>query len=505
MERRSVDIPVFYDNDPADKYLAALNPEDIVQSDAKDNLEGRALTSLNSLQSKLRNPQDWNSFLELLKYCEYYINYDSMVSGAIKNIFIPFSQAEPRLIGGDEEMRKYFNEFLIRNNFEDILSGLANDYYKYGNTYLYHHKGKHKLQILPPFRCEVEAISVDGEPVISFEIQKSKQRGRTNIDKIVRKYSGYPEEIQKAAKKGDTYAQLTIGSVYAISYSKAAWEKYALPMIVPALPWLIQKETLNNTQMTELKNMRRTFLEVRVGDKDKVPRPSRKEIQSVSGAYQNAIKSDGDLGAFVAWNVESEWKSAASASKDTLRSITESQAFINWNILSALSISPILAAGDGAPNKSSNSSFSTTQAAVGIVNKRINAFLLDVSKMINKIIRAIALEEGVDLEKCPSITFDLVDLSDDKEVSDELMSLYDKGLVSRKTLLGQTKYDYDEEYQNKVTEKDSDADEVFSPPLQSYNLSASDKVGGRPTKDDKERKTPSDDGKNNNPRPSRNK
>lgn len=485
--------------------MAALDPADIIQSGAKDSFDGQSLTSLTSLQSQLRNPQDWNSFLTLLKYCEYYINYDSVVSGAIKNIFIPFSQTRPQLIGGNDEMRAYFKEFLLRNNFEDILSGLANDYYKYGNAYLYHHKGKHKLQILPPFRCEVEGLSVDGEPIVSFEVQKTQSRGRTDVEKLRRKYGGFPDEVQKAAKKGDSYAQLAIGSVYAVNYSKAAWEKYALPMVVPALPWLIQKEMLNNTQMTEMKNMRRTFLEVKVGDKDKVPRPSRQEIQSVSGAYQNAIKSDGNLGAFVAWNVESEWKSAATASKDTLRSITDSLAFINWNILAAMSISPILAAGDSPPNKSSGASFSTTQAAVGIVNKRINAFLVDVSKMVNKIIRTIALEEGVEFSECPYITFDLVDLSATKEVSDELMALYDKGLVSRKTLLNKTKYDYEEEYVKKAEEKNSDADEIFSPPLQSYNLSSEDKVGGRPVKDNDERRTPADDGKNENPRPSRSK
>ena len=468
----------------------------------KTNISPSVLSDLSSLSSILKNPQEWTNFKQLLSFCDYYINYDSMCSGAIKNILIPFSQdARYRFTGGNDKSRIFFNSWLEMNNFEDVLKGLANDYYKYGQTYLYLYDKDYVLQVLPAFRCVVEGISVNGEPVVSFELDKTRKRALTDIEKLERKYGGYPKEVLDAAKKGGQYAQLKTDRVFSVSGTKASWEKYALPIVTSAHPWLIQKEKLNDTQMNELDNMMRGFLEVQVGNKETRPRPNLKEFNEAANAYLDATSGVTSNVAVVAWDVNSTWKMATS--KDTLKSISESMAFINWNILSSLSMSPILSAGDASPNKATASNFGTTKAAVGFVNKRINAFLTDVAKMMNKIMVIVGENNGFKPERVPKIAFDLIDLSSDGSISGELLSLYDKGLISIPTLFEHSKYDYNQEFENKQKESEEGLREVFMPPLNAYNMSSSTQAGA-PVKDDNSRVTDVDENidDNMNPRPS---
>lgn len=477
---------------------AAVDPyvDTIIQS-AKYNLTSPiSLTSLDTLQSILRNPQTFENITRLYQYCDYYINYDSICAGAIKNIFIPFSQAPYRLVGGNKKTRDFFTKIFDKNNLEDIVRGCANDYHKYGNLYVYLNDD-YSIQMLPPHRCEVENIAIDGEPVVAFEIDRTTQYGKVDIEDIERKYNGYPKEILEGAKKGQSFVRLSIGKVFSVSYSKASWEKYAIPPLTAALPWLVQKETLNKTLITELDNMRATFLHVKVGDKDKNPIPGEGELRGIGKIFTNVLGRDGGRVAATTWNVDADFKNGGT--KDSLAVINDMMANINWNVLSALSVSSVLATGDNLPNTNASSNFSTIQAAVTLVNKRINAFLDDLTKMFNKIIRIISLREG--FRSYPVIQFEIVDLSDDKSVTELLMNLYDKGFISKETIYEHTKFDFNEELEKRKYEANDGIDKILAPPEQPYNRPTSDDDGGRPELDMDERTTDID-GKNENPRPS---
>ena len=299
-------------------FVIAANESTIEYSIKYTKSNSSTLTSVDTLSSILRDPQQWTNFKNLLSYCDYYINYDSMAAGAIKNILIPFSQAEYWLSGGSEKGRKFFNKWLDDINFHDILSGMANDYFRYGQTYLYLYEDNY-LQILPPHRCIIESLAVNGEPVISFELDTTRTMSNTDMTALERKYAGYPPEVAKAAKDGGRYAQLIVGNTYAVQGSKAYWERYALPILTSALPWLLEKETLNGVLINELENMKRSFLEVQVGDKDKLPKPNQKEMQSVANAYRNALSTSETNLAVVSWNVKSNW--VQSNNKEILNNI----------------------------------------------------------------------------------------------------------------------------------------------------------------------------------------
>ena len=475
---------------------SATDPSTIIQSyKFNSNTSPASITSVDSLRSILSNPQEFENVKKIYQYCDYYVNYDSIVSGAIKNIFIPFSQTPYRLAGGTQKSRTFFTELFNRNNLEDIVRGCSNDYFKYANVYLYL-ENNHTIQLLPPHRCAVEALSVDGEPIISFEIDRSIEIGKTDITALERKYSGYPKVIQDAVSKGGSYAQLEVGKCFSICYSKASWEKYAVPPIISALPWLIETETLTQTLTKELENMRSTFLHVQVGDKDKNPIPGDQELASIGSSFVNALSSDGGKIVATSWNVQAQFLNGGT--KDSLATITDLMANINWNILSALTISSVLATGDNLPNISSNANFSTIQAAVTLVNKRINAYLTDLSKTLNKMIRIISEEEG--FKKYPEIVFDLVDLNNDEGVTQLMLDLYDKGFLSHQTIYDHTGFNYEEEIEKKTMEKNDGIDQVLTPPDQPYNKSGTSE-GGRPELDMNERTTDKD-GKNENPSPS---
>lgn len=478
-------------------YQGAVDPREVTQSfKFNSSTTPTAITSIDSLRSVLTNPQEYENIKRLYQYCDYYVNYDSIVAGAIKNIFIPFSQTPYRLTGGTKKSREFFEKLFEQNNLEDIIRGCANDYFKYANVYLYLNDD-YTLQLLPPHRCAVEALAVDGEPIVSFEIDRSIEIGKTDISDLERKYHGYPKVIQDAVEKGGSYAQLPIGNCFSITYSKASWEKYAVPPITAALPWLIEKETLTQTLTTELDNMRDTFLHVRVGDKDKNPIPGNAELSNIGNNFASVLSIDGGTVVTTAWNVQAEFLNGGT--KDSLTTIADLMANINWNILSALTISSVLATGDNLPNVSSNANFSTIQAAVTLVNKRINAYLNDLTKMFNKIIRHISAEEGH--SKAPELLFDLVDLNNDEGVTELMLDLYDKGFISKQTVYDHTNFSYDEEIEKRQEELNGGINQVLTPPDQPYNKAAGSDEGGRPELDMDERTTDKD-GKNENPSPS---
>ena len=480
-------------------FSSAVDPKTIYQSfQYNSTTMPTTITSIDTLRSILQNPQEFDNVKRLYQFCDYYVNYDSICAGAIKNIFIPFSQAPYRLTGGTQKGRDFFEKMFERNNLEDIVRGCSNDYFKYANVYLYLNDD-YTLQLLPPHRCYVENLAIDGEPVISFEIDRTIQMGKTDIEDLKRKYHGYPKVIQDAVEKGGSYAQLPIGSCFSISYSKSSWEKYAIPPITAALPWLIEKETLTKTLTSELENMRATFLHVQVGDKDKNAIPGSGELNQIAGVFSNTLSQDGGRVVTTSWNVNADFKNGGT--KDSLNTITDLMANINWNILSALTISSVLATGDNLPNISSNANFSTIQAAVTLVNKRINAFLSDLAEMFNKIIRLVAEKEGI--RKPPELIFELVDLNDDEGITQLMLDLYDKGFISRRTVFEHSKFNYDEEIEKRTQERDDGIDQVLTPPDQPYNRSASDGEPGRPELDMDERTTDKD-GKNENPSPSDN-
>lgn len=481
-------------------FVIAANESTIEYSIKYTKSNSSTLTSVDTLSSILRDPQQWTNFKNLLSYCDYYINYDSMAAGAIKNILIPFSQAEYWLSGGSEKGRKFFNKWLDDINFHDILSGMANDYFRYGQTYLYLYEDNY-LQILPPHRCIIESLAVNGEPVISFELDTTRTMSNTDMTALERKYAGYPPEVAKAAKDGGRYAQLIVGNTYAVQGSKAYWERYALPILTSALPWLLEKETLNGVLINELENMKRSFLEVQVGDKDKLSKPNQKEMQSVANAYRNALSTSETNLAVVSWNVKSNW--VQSNNKEILNNISDSITFVNWNILSALSISPILAAGDAPPNKATASSFSTTQASIGVVNKRINAFLHEVERVLYKVMSKVATRNGMKVNSVPKLTFDVVNIGKEDRLMDELLNLYNTGLLSAKTVLDNTDYDYNQELENKKQSFENGEDKYFNIKSSLEESEEGSSEVGRPTMDVDDRTSdPSESLKNEIPTPS---
>lgn len=485
--------------DKEEVYTAALDLTNSVQSSRYHNQQSSAADSISSIKNIATNPQSWDNFSRLLSHVAYYVTFDSMCSGAIKNILVPFSSAPYRLVGSNKKTRQFYDRVLDLNNFEDVLNGIAMDYWVYGQAYLYV-EDDYTFQLLPPFRCQVEAISVGGEPIVSYELDRDMgSRSQTDIEKILRKYKGHPDVVEKAIRKGDRFAQLEQEKLFRVAYSRSGWEKYAIPMLAPALPWLVQKDYLVDTELTELENMQRTFLQIKVGDEDRLPRPNSNELALAASAYINAIHSKGSVPAAVSWNVDAEWKQTNS--REVLKSFADSISFINYNILAAISMSPQLAAGDEPPNKSGGSSYSATQASVSVINKRINAFLKDVEKMLDKIFKVIAVQEG--FKTYPTIVFDVVDLGEGDEITDALYSLYDKGLISKESLLENTRFSYEEELEKRAHERDSGADDILLPPKQSFNMSADDdKKAGRPEMSPKDRKTDPNAINNDMPSPS---
>lgn len=468
------------------EYVAGLDENKLDAGKSYSKITPDSGLNLKSLSSLLKDPQSWTNHKKLMQYCAYYGHYDNMLSGAFLNIFIPFSQVDYKLIGGDEEVRKDIANWLEDISFRDLLEGMAYDYYIYGRFVAYLYESG-VLQLLPVFRCSIENLAVNGNPIMSFELDRTKTRGMVDISDYERKYAGYPEEIVRAAKNGQQYALLNVDNAFSCSMAKSAWEKYSVPMMVSAFPYVIKKDMLAKTEEVELSNMSKSLLEVQVGDRDKVPCPSELELKKAGQSYVSALKNGGASIAVVSWNVKGNW--LIYNNKEVLDNIVSSTSFQNWNILAALSISPVLSAGSEHFNKGASGSFSQTSAAVSTINKRINGFLDKVTLVMNRVINKYAENNDLEKEKLPRMLFDKVDLSDDEKLMNELLKLYDRGLVSNKTLFENTELDYLTERENRVSENKANDLITFKPRPTANQMSSDDFQNGRPTLDDSQRKS----------------
>ena len=144
-------------------------------NDVTSTYNERSITYNGSLQdfdysALLRDKQkNINRFYEL---ADYFVDADDLVGGAIRHIYVPFSMLDKwYLTGGNEQVRAKYQEWFEKIGLNDKLRSWFYQYYVFHNVY-FCLMDDHDLVTLPPHMVRITNITVNGNPLIEFDVRR---------------------------------------------------------------------------------------------------------------------------------------------------------------------------------------------------------------------------------------------------------------------------------------------------------------------------------------------
>lgn len=436
--------------------------------------------------------QNINKFYEL---GDYFVDADDLVGGAVRHILVPFSLIDGwYLTGGTQQTQDKYLEWFERISLNEKLRSWFYQYYVFYNVY-FSLMEDGDLVTLPPHLMRITNVSVNGNPLTEFNVKSLKQDLRKNAQKSWKKFlddeemqiriAGYPKEVTEALKKNVEWVQLDPKSTWVWQGDKPEWSRYAIPLITTALIPLGQKALIRAQEDALLNLAAASFVHGAVGSpKDSTVVVDTPILNAVMAMTKNAMKAGGGI------SITNDCVHYQVIQPD-LDHFYEANKYktVNESILSAFGINATVSSGsDNAV------SFGTSQISTKLVSMRINAARQSICKLMNKIMRAVngspyGLPRSND-RKLPTFVMPTSDLTQVAAFQAECMKLYEKGVLSAKTLLDSYHVDIETEYARKKEEIDSGKAEIFvAPGKNTQETSDNDGTIGRPTLDDSERQS----------------
>lgn len=445
---------------------------------------------------------------------DYFVDKDPIFRGIIKGVYTPFSVSEWRLVGASEKTKAKYEEYYEKIGLRDKMWSIFYQYYKYGQTYVYLMEDG-RLITLPPHRCRITNVIVDGEPVVEYNAQSVTNDIQTATGSSLQEWikdgtlderlKGYPKEVTTAVKDGVEWVQLNPARTYTLQEVKEDWLRYAVPMVSSCLPAFAKKALIESYEKTALNMGIHSFLHVTYGD-DKAGLdllPNVQELQQVNALFKSAMSKAGNGIA-----TTNPYANAKFIQPDILR-LFENDLFseVNGEILSGGGISGIIVNG----RAEDGSSFASAQVSMQTAALRIKQARDNFCELMNKInakLNAGILPHSAS-GKVPKFTFPPVDLTGSGKLYEACLTLWKLGVVSTKTLLTTAGYDVDQELERRKAEDTGDVTKTLTP--RETKATESDAVStdpdgtkvGRPEMDDTERASdPADSVTGKQPKPS---
>ena len=401
---------------------------------------------------------------------DYYVDADPIYRGLIKQVYTPFSIADPwKLIGANEEVKQKYEKYYEKIRLREKMESIFYQYHKYANVYIYQFSDG-RLITLPPEYIRIANIAVDFEPMLEFDCTKlltnlGLQRNNLSAENYLKdsdinlKLAGYPPEIADGVRNGKKFVQLNPHNTFTFQDTKEDWMRYAIPMIAACLLPLKKKSIISDWEDSNLKLGTRSFLHVKYGDPDGEVRPNKEQQTKVFETFKRAMQG-------TALAVTNSWATAEFKQPDQDEIFHfDKYNSVNAQILSAGGISEIIVSGQ----TTTSATFATAQVSMQTAAIRIRKARDKFCEIMNKINERLN-ERGFTAiphrapDQIPQFTFPPVDLAGTKQFQEICTKLYDKGVISKKTLLQTHGFDIDQEVERRKEEKRNGTDEVLVDP-----------------------------------------
>lgn len=450
--------------------------------------------------SILRNKQD--NIVSLFQLADYYCDADPICHGIVYHVFVPFGNSSNWYLTGDNEKtlriyEDYYRRIRLDEIFDDIFTHLA----KYNNCVLYVLDGN--IITLPIHKCRISNTMLNRQPIVELDVQSIqnewKLKGYTvkqdwiKDNELEYAFKGYAPEVQKALNEGAMYAQMNPENTFVIQGPHEGWMRWAVPWIAAALPALARKELIRQYELAMLNLKRKSIFHVRYGDDKKGADnlPDREQLVAVRNLFKQGMNNF----PLVVTNQLAKAEILTADLSDLYQWPIYST--VNQEILSAGGISGIMVTG----TSDEGSTFSTAQVSTQMAEARINAMRKEICDIMNRINGRLTewIQGTYNLKETPEFHFAPLDMSGKKALREACNELWQKGVVSTKTMMESNGYSMELERRQRETEASQGIDETLAPrdTLQAKAANPDENsgeessggrhAGGRPKKDDSER------------------
>lgn len=427
---------------------------------------------------------------QLYELSDYYVDADPIYRGIIKEVYTPFSICDDfKLIGANEKVKKKYLDYYERIHLRDLMASIFLQYYKYGNVFIYLMEDGTMIT-LPVHYVRIGNVTINGEPIVEMNCRQiryeqemtygSTQKSWVKDDELKVRLQGQPPEIGQGIDANKEYVQLNPANVFVLQDLHEDWIRYAVPMIASCLKPLGKKERISTYEDALIDLAARSFVHVKYGDPRNEVLPDKTALTQVNNLFYQAMTG-------TALATTNNWCEAEVVQPKT-DDMFEYDKYkgVNADILSAGGISAVIVSG----RSDDGSTFASAQVSMQTAAMRIKQAKDQFCDMMNKINRRQNTNSTMPHsaeDQIPRFTFPPVDLSGSKAFQDACLKLYDKGVISRETLLQTYGYDKGQEFERKRLEKQQGVDTVLSPDETTAKEESTDETIGRPTLDDSER------------------
>jgi len=446
--------------------------------------------------SILGNKQDnINTIFQLV---DYFTDANPIVHGIIKHVYVPFICGEWFLTCENQKTIDIFMEHYKKIRLNELIHDIGLQLSKYNNVFVYKWKGY--AMTLPPHKCTIANIAIDGTPVVDFDVQsmqyEHKQRTyslleipKVKDEELKDILKGYPPEIAKAVKSGDQKARLDPKNCFVIQGDKEGWLRWAIPWVVTAFPALAKAALIEKYETSLLNVGARSFLHVTYGDNTKGQEmfPDKAQIQQLRKIISSAMTGK----PLAVTNPLVKCQTIQFSMKDLYENPLYAQ--VNADILSAGGIAGIIVNGESEEG----STFASAQVSMQAAAARIEAAQREIEEFMNKFNRSlvedIKLVHTNNLKQIPEFHFKPLSMNGKKELREACGELWKQGLLSTATYLSAHGYSLEDEKVKREKEKNQGYDDIFVPRDKMYgndNVVESDTAPtkvGRPKMTDEER------------------
>lgn len=426
------------------------------------------------------------SIVSFYQLSDYFVDADPIYKGIIKHVYTPFSLGTWKLRNTTEKTRKKYEEYYEAIHLRDKMASIFYQYFKYANVYIYI-MDDGNLITLPVHKCRISNMSMNGEPLVEFNVSSIRDdfvasgvkavKGFLDDDELKERLKGFPEEVIKALNNGSEWAQLDPDNTFVLQDFKEDWTRYAVPFIASCLPSLSKKALIKKYEEAVLNLGLRAFVHVTYGDPDNSAdmMPDVQQLNQVRRIFSKAMS-----GSPLA--VTNNWCKAEVIQPETeFLYQWDKYNEVNRELLSAGGISSIIVTGTAGEG----SSFATAQVSMQTAAARIKQAQDNFCEMMNKVNMRLNGKTGGTTRsassKIPEFTFMPVDLGGNKAFQETCFKFWREGVVSTETLLDTHGYDLQQEFERREQEnKDGVSETMFKPgenPADAPEAPTDNKVG----------------------------
>lgn len=450
----------------------------------------------------LRDKQ--GNIYDIYKLADYFYDAEELYGSAIKFVYVPFSLTDGwYLTGGDDKVRTKYEEYFKQIGLDSKLESWFTQYFNFSNVF-FSLMEDGDLVTLPQVLSRVTNVKVNGNPLIEFNARAVKQDLKKHGQKALKKFlddeqldvrlAGFPKEVTEALNKNNEWVQLDPKNTFFWSASKPEWQRYATPMIVMCLKPLAKKAVISKMEDALLNLASASFVHAKVGaPNDSTVVADVNILSNVQQITKSAMKIGGGIA------TTNDWVTYSVIQPDMDKFFEKNKyAEPNEAILGALGINNSVSSG----SSDSSITFGSAQISTKVVSLRITRARQSFCELMNKIIRAVngapyGLPRSND-SKLPKFVMPPADLTKVAAFQEACMALWEKGMLSDKTLMEAHGFDVQYEFDQKQKEQKEGYNEVFVAPGKQTSTpsdtgNGGDGEQGRPLMDDSERN--SDPGK----------